>query len=174
MSNHFSTEREYLASLTPPLAKENSRGRFSREAKAALVEARANGVTFGSEDDSLGDRLPPVAKAAGGPSPSAIREWAKENGYQVPSRGRIPSDIIAAYTGNPLTPKSQPPGQLANPVPVQKRIRKAVTLYGLTKEGYRVGYSVCHRCTQSMVYCTCKDGVKPPSIIVQTLDQLPA
>lgn len=172
MSKHYSSEREYLASLTPPLAKENSRGRFSKEAKAAIVEARANGVTFGSEDDSLGNPLPPAAKAAGGPSPSAVREWAKENGYQVPSRGRLPSDIIAAYTGNPLTPKVDP-GQLARPVPVQKRLRKAITLYGLTEEGYKVGYSTCRRCVQSVVYCDCKGGVKPPSIVVKTLDPTP-
>ena len=173
MSNHFSTEREYLASLTPPLAKENSRGRFSREAKAALVDARATGVTFGSEDDSLGNQLPLAANAAGGHSPSVVRAWARENGYEVPTRGRIPSDIIAAYTGNPLTPKART-GQFAQPVPVQVKLRKAITLYGLTEEGYRVGYSHCRRCMQSMVYCSCKDGPKPPKIIVRTLDQLPA
>ena len=173
MSNKYKTERAYLASLTPPLAKENSRGRFSREAQAALVEARANGVTFGSEDDSQGNSGPPVAKAAGGHSPSVVREWARANGYDVPSRGRISADVMAAYTGNPLTPKA-PTGQVANPVPVQVKLRKAITLYGLTEEGYRVGYSHCRRCVQSMVYCACKDGPKPPKIIVQTLDRLPA
>lgn len=172
MSNHYSTEREYLASLTPPLAKDNSRGRFSKEAKQALVEARSNGVTFGSEDDSAGNSVPPATSAAGGHSPSVIREWARENGYQVPSRGRIPADIIAAYSGNPLTPKART-GQYAQPVPVQVKLRKAVTLYGLTEEGYKVGYSACRRCMQSTVYCACKAGVKPPTIVVKTLDQLP-
>ena len=173
MSKHYGSERAYLASLTPPLAKENSRGRFSREAKAALVEARSNGVTFGSEDDSQGNSLAPAASAAGGHSPSQVREWARQNGYEVPSRGRIPADIVAAYTGNPLTPKVRV-GQLANPVPVQRKLRKAITLYGLTEEGYKVGYSMCRGCMQSTVYCDCKDGVKPPKIVVRTLDQLPA
>jgi len=173
MSKNYKSERAYLASLTPPLAKENSRGRFSREAQAALVEARANGVTFGSEDDSQGNSGPSVAKAAGGHSPSVVREWARDNGYDVPSRGRISADVMAAYTGNPLTPKVRV-GQLAEQPPPQVKLRKAITLYGLTEEGYRVGYSHCRRCVQSMVYCACKDGPKPPSIVVQTLDRLPA
>lgn len=114
-----------------------------------------------------------MAKAAGGHSPSVVREWAKANGYDVPSRGRISADVMAAYTGNPLTPKVRV-GQFAEQPPPQIKLRKAITLYGLTEEGYRVGYSHCRRCVQSMVYCACKDGPKPPSIVVQTLDRLPA
>ena len=33
-----------------------------------------------------------------GPSTAAVREWATENGYSVSARGRIPGDIIAAYS----------------------------------------------------------------------------
>lgn len=40
------TRREYLASLTPPLAKANSRGRLSAAAHAAIDEAVKNGMTF--------------------------------------------------------------------------------------------------------------------------------
>ena len=32
-----------------------------------------------------------------GPSPSEIREWARENGYDVSDRGRVSADIKAAY-----------------------------------------------------------------------------
>lgn len=48
----------------------------------------------------------PVAKAkvqkrsAGRPSgdsPAVVRAWAKANGYEVNERGRIPSNVIAAY-----------------------------------------------------------------------------
>lgn len=46
------SKREYLASLTPPLAKPPpSRGRFSRAAEAELVRARAGGMVF-SDDES--------------------------------------------------------------------------------------------------------------------------
>ncbi|WP_354641208.1 histone-like nucleoid-structuring protein Lsr2 [Kitasatospora camelliae] len=35
--------------------------------------------------------------SAGQPDTAKIRNWAKENGYQVNDRGRVPSDIRAAY-----------------------------------------------------------------------------
>ncbi|MEV0370570.1 Lsr2 family protein [Streptomyces sp. NPDC050636] len=39
----------------------------------------------------------PRKAAAGGDDTSAIRAWAKENGYQVNDRGRVPADIREAY-----------------------------------------------------------------------------
>lgn len=35
--------------------------------------------------------------AADGERTAAIREWARAQGYQVSSRGRIPADIVDAY-----------------------------------------------------------------------------
>jgi len=32
-----------------------------------------------------------------GPTPSVVRAWAKENGHDVPDRGRIPAEITEAY-----------------------------------------------------------------------------
>lgn len=32
-----------------------------------------------------------------GPLPKDVREWAKENGLDVPARGRIPASITEAY-----------------------------------------------------------------------------
>jgi hypothetical protein len=38
------------------------------------------------------------SKQAGtGPAPTLVRAWAKENGYDVPDRGRIPKEILEAY-----------------------------------------------------------------------------
>ncbi len=37
------------------------------------------------------------AAAAGGASAADVRIWARENGHQVPDRGRIPADIREAY-----------------------------------------------------------------------------
>ncbi len=34
---------------------------------------------------------------ASGVNASEIREWARENGYQVSERGRVPADIKTAY-----------------------------------------------------------------------------
>lgn len=32
-----------------------------------------------------------------GPKASDVRQWARENNIDVPERGRIPADVIAAY-----------------------------------------------------------------------------
>ncbi|WP_028660300.1 histone-like nucleoid-structuring protein Lsr2 [Nocardioides insulae] len=37
------------------------------------------------------------AAPAGGPSPKDIRAWAREAGYTVPDRGRIPAEVRSAY-----------------------------------------------------------------------------
>ena len=36
-------------------------------------------------------------KAAGGTAPSEIRAWARENGYDVPERGRVAAEVREAY-----------------------------------------------------------------------------
>lgn len=30
-------------------------------------------------------------------SPAAVRSWARENGYTVADRGRVPADVLTAY-----------------------------------------------------------------------------
>jgi hypothetical protein len=42
------------------------------------------------------DRSPAGASVKGGAT-RKIREWAKEKGYRVSERGRIPAEIIGAY-----------------------------------------------------------------------------
>lgn len=36
-------------------------------------------------------------KLRSGPEPAEIRKWAREHGYEVPERGRIPARITEAY-----------------------------------------------------------------------------
>jgi hypothetical protein len=37
------------------------------------------------------------AAAGNGPSPADIRAWARENGFDVPDRGRVSSEVREAY-----------------------------------------------------------------------------
>ena len=37
------------------------------------------------------------AKAASGAAPSEIRAWARENGFDVPERGRVAAEVREAY-----------------------------------------------------------------------------
>ncbi len=56
---------------------------------AALREAAAEAAT-----DERVAALPPAAP----PSPAQIRRWARANGYPVSDRGRIPAEVVAAFT----------------------------------------------------------------------------
>ena len=37
------------------------------------------------------------SKAANGPAPAEIRAWARENGFDVPARGRVSAEVSEAY-----------------------------------------------------------------------------
>lgn len=37
------------------------------------------------------------APASGGPSAKEVREWARENGHDVPDRGRVSAEVREAY-----------------------------------------------------------------------------
>jgi len=37
------------------------------------------------------------ASASGGPSAAGIRAWARENGWEVPERGRVAAEVREAY-----------------------------------------------------------------------------
>jgi hypothetical protein len=38
-----------------------------------------------------------TAARAGGPSAAEIRDWARENGWEVSDRGRVPAEVREAY-----------------------------------------------------------------------------
>jgi hypothetical protein len=46
---------------------------------------------------SAGGSKRSAASSAGGPSAAEIRTWARENGYDVPERGRVSADVREAY-----------------------------------------------------------------------------
>jgi hypothetical protein len=67
------------------LNKKNARS--LRDALAPYV-AHARPVSRGRRN---------AAKAAGGAAPSEIRAWARENGWDVPERGRVAAEVREAY-----------------------------------------------------------------------------
>jgi hypothetical protein len=68
------------------LNKKNARS--LRDALAPYV-AHARPITRGGRRGSV--------KAAGGAAPSEIRAWARENGFDVPERGRVAAEVREAY-----------------------------------------------------------------------------
>jgi hypothetical protein len=95
MAKSFPSERAYLASLSPPLAKAGSRGRFSKEAHAALAKARDEGVTFDGEADAEGNASPPVTQVAGG-APSRSESFLARPAVKQPRRRQ--EKVLYGYT----------------------------------------------------------------------------
>ncbi len=66
---------------------------------SALREALAPYVGHARPVSGRASRRSSSAKAAttSGPAPSEIRAWARENGFDVPERGRVAAEVREAY-----------------------------------------------------------------------------
>lgn len=53
--------------------------------------------TGGRRRTSSGGTRRSAAASADGPSAAEIRAWARENGYEVPERGRVSAEVREAY-----------------------------------------------------------------------------
>ena len=67
-----------------------------RDALAPYV-GHARKVSSSRRGRSSSARSSSSTTSANGASASEVREWARANGYDVPDRGRIPSDVRSAY-----------------------------------------------------------------------------
>ena len=62
----------------------------------SLRDALAPYVAHARPVSSRGGRRS-ASKAASGAAPSEIRAWARENGFDVPERGRVAAEVREAY-----------------------------------------------------------------------------
>lgn len=102
------------------------------------------------------------------------REYLIEHGFKIGSRGRFSKEMItfleqAESNGvefdSPIKPAVYE--RVSFTFPEQPRLRDPETLYGYTKEGYRVGFITCAECKQHMIFCDCEGGIVAPAIIVK-------
>jgi hypothetical protein len=64
---------------------------------AKLRDALATYIGHARKVGGRRTRSASKAAATSGASAKEVREWARANGYDVPDRGRIPSDVRTAY-----------------------------------------------------------------------------
>lgn len=166
------TEREYLVSKG--LAKP-SRGRFSKEAVAALADARKRGMKFAevvakkpAAETPAEPKEPKVKKPRPRDlpevDPKAVRAWAAANGIKVGDRGRIDANIVVQYidaakvTGDAVEPPQANPGQDYRPA--AERVRSADVW--TAKDGdHKITKSfkdTCNGCGYSIGWCVEPDG----------------
>lgn len=146
------TKRDWLASLTPPLAKPG-RGRFSREAIAAIAKAESEGMVF---DDPA-------------PSKPAPRPMPKPS-TKVPGISEAVAKNLPGVTNAPVVNETTEPPMIAPEVKPQSLVRDVKSLNGYTKEGWKVNFATCAKCANHVKYCKCSGGPHAPSIVV-TLDE---
>lgn len=106
------------------------------------------------------------------------RDWLRSQGFQVGERGRLSPAMLTALANSgidfevTLAKTTEQPVQYTDTVryvlPEQPVKREPRTLYGLTKEGSKVAFVLCFRCSQHMMYCNCAGGIKAPSIVIST------
>ena len=63
----------------------------------ALRDALAPYVGHARSVSSRGGRRSATKQAASGAAPSEIRAWARDNGFDVPERGRVSAEVREAY-----------------------------------------------------------------------------
>ncbi|PIM66093.1 hypothetical protein CTU88_45145 [Streptomyces sp. JV178] len=157
------TRREYAASLG--LAEMGKRGRMSAKANEAVKAAEAAGTVFA--DTNVVRTNKPAAVKAGAYDAKAVRAWAKANGIEINSRGRISSEILEAYAkANPdvkaeaVSGVKAPSGKDVRPHAA--RFRSASTEYvAVDRKGkvWRFSENEACKCGYSLAYCKCGSPV---------------
>lgn len=98
------------------------------------------------------------------------REYLRSKGFKVGERGRLTPAMVETLRDF----KEGPVNEVLDVVvyPARKTyvenqmIRKPKTLYGLTKEGKKVGFTTCSDCDEHMSICSCQNGILAPIMVV--------
>lgn len=181
----MATEREFLVSKG--LAKEG-RGRFSAGAKAALEQAKRNGMKFDMTAAELAKQerqskpkkavsVTPVALREIRPSQDnynakAVRSWGEQVGMiERGRRGKLPTAVINAYLAANKTQKTV----TVKKVSVKRSAVRSETV-GYTYAKRRdtdpafiseplVAVMTCGICTRGVSFCGCQDGPSAPKYL---------
>jgi len=101
------------------------------------------------------------------PIPLNDRAYLRSLGYQVGERGRFSTEMKDELAKRDWQPSVQEVFK-----PEVKPEREGRQLYGYDKEGNKIGFVICHRCAQHMVWCRCSQGVHAPKYIYSSQDPL--
>jgi hypothetical protein len=71
--------------------------KHSEELRSALGKYVSHARKIGGAAPRRGGRAAGRAKGASTLNTTEIRNWARENGYDIKDRGRVPADLVAKY-----------------------------------------------------------------------------
>lgn len=93
------------------------------------------------------------------------RTYLRSLGFTVGERGRFSKEMLEALknrdkaeTDSFINDMNEAFGLPPRPEPV----REAQELYGLTKDGHKVGFIICSSCADHMMWCECPQGITAP------------
>ena len=71
--------------------------KHSEELRSALGKYVSHARKVGGAPRRAGRVAGKGSKGAGAVNTTEIRNWARENGYDIKDRGRVPADLVAKY-----------------------------------------------------------------------------
>lgn len=176
------TKRDYLVSLG--LAKADARGRFSKEAQAALDKAVSEGKVFADTPTTRKETVVITESY----DVKKVRRWAARQGIALGQRGRIPASIVAQYLAeNPAEAESVQTEEeaVAESYPAEpaakEPVRDETVAYGFARRAEDapeylsepvVAIENCGRCGGGIAYCRCTSGPHVPSYLTNGNDEI--
>lgn len=92
------------------------------------------------------------------------REYLRSLGFTVGERGRFSKEMLEALANRNSAQAQEDMDAVTDYLNLPRREpqRAAQELYGLTKDGYKVGFIMCSGCAEHMMWCQCEGGVVAP------------
>jgi len=178
------TEREYLISLK---LAQPGRGRYSKEARAALDKAKADGMVFDKTAAELAKearlnkpkkvrKTTQVAKEVRPSQDSydakAVRAWGEQTGaIEKGKRGKLPTALINAYLASNKVEKKVTVRRSASKA---EKVRDVTVGYTYARRGPKdpafiseplVAVQNCGSCSRGVSYCKCSSGPVAPKYL---------
>ena len=98
------------------------------------------------------------------------REYLRSLGFIVGERGRFSKEMLEALANrqNAAVAESVNHAREVMGLPriQESPVRPAQELYGLTKDGHKVGFIMCSQCAMHMMWCDCPNGVWAPDNVL--------
>lgn len=99
------------------------------------------------------------------------REYLRSLGFTVGERGRFSKEMLEALANRDTATAANAMNEVRQTLglPTQTVQRDAQELYGVTLGGHKVGFIMCSRCAEHMIWCMCDGGpVAPDNVAMLT------
>ena len=98
------------------------------------------------------------------------RDYLRSLGFTVGERGRFSKDMVEALANRDTADTLDEMNVIREllQLPPQTQQREAHELYGLTKGGAKVGFIMCSRCSEHMMWCECSKVLAPDNVLTLT------